>query len=211
MKNLYYQLLNKILIEGSNAISKKGSHKYLINETLSLNENSLFKIFDEHQIARTKLENELELYLKGENLITEYNNKNIIWWDYCKPNFINSYPDYFKYLPSLINEINTNKKYSRNYILIIGDNNYTNQKPCINIIQFQLLKETLYITAYLRSSDANLGLPSDLWQTFLISEKINITLANITFFIGNVHIYNNNIENTYKLLEGKKVKFILNT
>ena len=39
---------------------------------------------------------------------------------------------------------------------------------------------------------------------------IDIPLANITFFIGNAHIYKNNIQSTIDLLEGKKVKFDLN-
>ena len=210
MKNLYYQLLVEILGAGQIAKSNKGQHKFLLNKSLSLNEEDLFRIFNEHSIAKIKLKNELELYMKGETLIEKYNNKSIVWWDYCKPELINSYPDYFKALPSLIDKINNEKKYSRNYILIIGNNEKTNQKPCVNLMQFQIINNNLYITVYQRSADANLGLPSDLWQTFLIAEKIQMPLANITFFIGNIHIYNNNIENTYKLLSGHKVSFNLN-
>ena len=35
-------------------------------------------------------------------------------------------------------------------------------------------------------------------------------LANITFFIGNAHIYTNNIDKTVLLLNGRPVKFELN-
>jgi thymidylate synthase len=210
MKNLYYQLLVEILGTGIDAESKKGKHKFLLNKILSLNEENLFRIFNEHPIAKTKLKNELELYIGGITDINIYNEKNIFWWDYCKPILINSYPDYFSDLNLLINTINKEKKYSRNYILIVGNNKFTNQKPCLNLLQFQVVSNNLFITSYIRSSDANLGLPSDIWQIFLISEKIDISLANITVFIGNVHIYENNIENTYKLLAGHKVNFNLN-
>lgn len=210
MKNLYYQLLIEILGHGYDAQSNKGGHKFLINKILSLNEIELFKIFNEHPIAKKKLKDELLLYMNGVTLIETYNSKNIMWWDYCKPELINSYPSYYIELPFLINKINNEKKYSRNYLFIIGNNKESNQKPCINLIQFQILKDNLFITAYARSSDANLGLPSDLWQLYLISEYINIKLENITLFLANVHIYNNNIEKTYQLLAGHKVTFNLN-
>ncbi|AFM54715.1 hypothetical protein B617_gp54 [Nonlabens phage P12024S] len=43
-----------------------------------------------------------------------------------------------------------------------------------------------------------------------MKKLIDIPLANITFFIGNAHIYENNIDNTYELLNGGKPKFELN-
>jgi len=78
------------------------------------------------------------------------------------------------------------------------------------LIQFQISEGMLYTTVYQRSADSNLGLPSDIYQIFLISNMINIPLANITFFIGNAHIYENNIDNTYELLKGNYPKFELN-
>ena len=66
------------------------------------------------------------------------------------------------------------------------------------------------MTVFQRSADSSLGLPSDIYQMYLISKLINVELANITFFIGNAHIYENNIENTIKLLKGENPKFSLN-
>ena len=67
------------------------------------------------------------------------------------------------------------------------------------------------MTAYQRSSDANLGLPSDMYQLYLISRQIHLPLNSITLYIGNVHIYENNIERTQQLLAGEAgVKFDLN-
>ena len=96
-------------------------------------------------------------------------------------------------------------------MLFIGETGVeTSQLPCLSLIQFQISNEKLHITVYQRSADSNLGLPSDIYHTLLISKMIDIPLANITFFIGNAHIYSNNIDKTKQLLEGDSVKFQLN-
>lgn len=209
--NKYYQTLQNILDKGETQLNKKGNIKYLINETISMSKKDLLKIFDEHKIAKSKLRKEIDLYFNGVTEVKKYNEEGIFWWDYCSPTLINSYPTYFKKLPALINKINTEKRPSKNYVLFIGETGVkTNQLPCLSLIQFQISKNELYITVYQRSGDGNLGLPSDIYQIFLISQLVDIPLANITFFIGNVHIYENNIDNTYKLLKGGNPKFELN-
>ena len=209
--NKYYQTLHNILENGKTQLNKKGNIKYLINVVLSMDKQELLKIFKEHKIAKTKLQKELDLYFKGVTDVKKYNDEGIYWWDYCAPTLINSYPTYFKKLPALIKQINEEKRPSKNYVLFIGETGIkTNQLPCLSLIQFQISGDYLYITVYQRSADSNLGLPSDIYQIFLISQLIDIPLANITFFIGNAHIYENNIDNTYELLKGKSPKFELN-
>ena len=66
------------------------------------------------------------------------------------------------------------------------------------------------MSAYQRSSDANLGLPADIYHLYLISKEIELPLKSITLFLGNVHVYENNIEGTKQLLSGDVVKFALN-
>jgi thymidylate synthase len=208
--NKYYKLLNKILKQGKFQTAKKNGSIYLINQTLSFSKNQLEKLFVEHKVAKNKLSKELDLYMKGETLIKEYNNKDIFWWDYCFPELINSYPTYFKKLPKLIEKINSLKP-SKNYVLFIGETGVeTNQLPCLSLIQFQNLEGKINLTVYQRSADCCLGLPSDLFQMYLVSRLINLPLNNITFFIGNAHIYENNIKETEKLLNGEFYKFNLN-
>lgn len=210
--NKYYKLLEKIVAKGNLQKNKKGNIKYLINEQLKMNSKDLLKIFKQHKIAKLKLEQELSLYLKGESKISEYNAIGISWWDYCAPRLINSYPSYFKSLNRLILKINKEKKGSKNYILFIGDTlKITNQAPCLSLIQFQIDRNELVITVYQRSADSNLGLPSDIYQIFLISKMIDIPLKEICFFIGNAHIYENNLEQTKKLLNKENHRFELNT
>lgn len=77
--------------------------------------------------------------------------------------------------------------------------------------QFQIEKGELVLTAYQRSSDANLGLPADLYHLYLMARQIELPLKSITLNIGNVHIYENNLERTRLLLDGDdNVKFELN-
>ena len=96
-------------------------------------------------------------------------------------------------------------------MLFIGETGVeTSQLPCLSLMQFQISEGKLHITVYQRSADSNLGLPSDIYHAYLISEMIDIPLANITFFIGNAHIYANNRDKTVLLLNGKPVKFNLN-
>ena len=162
-------------------------------------------------LSKKKLKDELVLFMAGERSTEAYRNIGVSWWDYCGPILVNSYPTYFEQLPKLIEKINKEKRTSKNYVLFLGSNNSeSNQQPCLSLIQFQIENERLIISAYQRSSDANLGLPSDIYHLYLISKQIGLQLKSITLFLGNVHVYENNIDGTKALLSGDSVKFNLN-
>ncbi|SHK70039.1 thymidylate synthase [Epilithonimonas mollis] len=210
--NRYHKTLQKILKKGRVQDNKKGNITFLLNEKLELKPGDLLEIFESHGIARNKLKAELELFQSGERLTERYREVGITWWDYCGPILVNSYPTYFEQLPDLIKKINKEKRNSKNYVLFLGKNDTeSNQQPCLSLIQFQIQNSKLIISAYQRSSDANLGLPADIYHLYLISRQLDIPLKSITLFLGNVHIYENNIEKTSELLNGKAVRFSLNT
>lgn len=95
--------------------------------------------------------------------------------------------------------------------MVINTTNESNQAPCLSLVQFQIEQGELVMTAYQRSSDANLGLPTDIYHLYLISRQIELPLKSITLNLGNVHIYENNIDKTEQLLAGNEnVKFELN-
>jgi len=210
--NKYYQILDKILCNGKEQNNKKGEIRYLLNEQLSLTPADLLDIFEGHSIARKKLKSELQLFIQGERQVEKYREAGILWWDYCGSILVNSYPTYFEKLPPLIAKINREKRNSKNYVLFLGETNAeSNQAPCLSLVQFQIDDGELVVSAYQRSSDANLGLPSDIYHLYLISRQIELPLKSITINFGNVHIYSNNIEKTRMLLNGKEdVKFDLN-
>ena len=212
MTNKYYSLLGKILSEGKIQNKKKGKIKYLLNEQLSLTPVDLLDIFEGHNIARKKLKNELQLFMQGERSVEKYRELGISWWDYCASILVNSYPTYFEKLPPLISKINREKRNSKNYVLFLGETGMeSNQSPCLSLVQFQIDDGRLVVSAYQRSSDANLGLPADIYHLYLMARQIDLPLKSITLNLGNVHIYENNQRNTELLLSGKEnVKFDLN-
>lgn len=210
--NKYYQILGKILEQGKNQSNKKGNIRYLLNEQLNLTPADLLDIFESHGIARKKLRNELQLFMLGERNVERYREAGINWWDYCGSILINSYPTYFAKLPPLIAKINREKRSSKNYMLFLGETGAeSNQAPCLSLVQFQIDGGELVLSAYQRSSDANLGLPTDIYHLYLMTRQIDLPLKNITLSLGNVHIYENNLGRTKMLLDGdESVKFDLN-
>ena len=209
--NKYHQILQHILLDGKMQQNKKGAIKYLLNQQLSLTPGDLLDIFEEHNLARKKLRSELDLFTHGERNVEKYREVGISWWDYVGPILVNSYPTYFEKLPPLVAKINKEKRNSKNYVLFLGSTDAeSNQAPCLSLVQFQIEDGELVLTAYQRSSDASLGLPSDIYHLYLISRQIDLPLKFITLFLGNAHIYENNLLNTERLLAGEEVKFELN-
>lgn len=209
--NKYHEILSKIIAKGKKQSNKKGSITYLLNQTLELKPIDLLDLFEGHAMAKKKLKDELNLFMSGERSTQAYREVGVSWWDYCGPILVNSYPTYFEKLPKLIAKINQEKRNSKNYVLFLGSNDTeTNQQPCLSLLQFQIENNKLVITAYQRSSDASLGLPCDIYHLYLISKQIDIPLKSITVMLGNVHIYENNIDSTKELLNGGQPKFNLN-
>lgn len=210
--NKYYQTLDKILQTGKTQTNKKGCIKYLLNERLMLTPADLLDIFESHGIARKKLKEELKLFMQGIRDVERYKEAGITWWDYCGHTLVNSYPTYFEKLPPLIAKINREKRNSKNYVLFLGETGVeSNQAPCLSLVQFQIEEGELVLSAYQRSSDANLGLPADIYHLYLMARQVELPLKSITLDLGNVHIYENNIDRTMELLsEVENIKFELN-
>lgn len=210
--NKYYQTLDKILREGKEQENRKGRIRYLLNERLELTPGDLLDIFESHGIARKKLKAELSLFMRGERDVEKYREAGITWWDYCGHTLVNSYPTYLEKLPPLVAKINAEKRNSKNYVLFLGATGVeTNQAPCLSLVQFQIDRGGLVVSAYQRSSDANLGLPADIYHLYLMARQVELPLQSITLCLGNVHIYENNLARTRELLVGaENIKFDLN-
>lgn len=201
--NKYYKILDKILATGKEQSNKKGAILYLLNEQLSLTPTDLLDIFEGYNIARKKLKSELQLFMQGERCVEKYREVGINWWNYCGTILVNSYPTYIEKLPPLIAKINREKRSSKNYVLFLGSTDAeSNQAPCLSLVQFQIDDGELVLSAYQRSSDANLGLPADLYHLYLMARQIDLPLKSITLNLGNVHIYESNIDNTRRLIAG---------
>lgn len=179
--------MNKILTTGKRQNNRKGSIIYLLNQSLELSPADLLDIFETHGIARKKLKVELSLFMEGECSVRRYREAGIDWWDYCGQTLINSYPTYFEKLPPLVAKINREKRNSKNYVLFLGSTDTeSNQAPCLSLVQFQIDDGQLVLTAYQRSSDANLGLPADIYQLYLILDVLKVLAGHrYVYFTSN--------------------------
>ncbi len=163
--NKYHQILARILDAGKRQANKKGNITYLVNECMSLTPADLLDIFEGHGLARNKLRSELRLFMSGERSVEKYREAGINWWDYCGSIHVNSYPTYFEKLPPLLARINKERRPSKNYVLFLGETGAeSNQAPCLSLVQFQIDNCELVVSAYQRSSDANLGLTADIYH-----------------------------------------------
>ncbi len=118
--NRHHEILTKILKKGKDQKNKKGSIRYLLNQVVTLRPLDLLELFEDHGLARKKLKDELRLFMSGERLTEAYREVGVTWWDYCGPILVNSYPTYFERLPPLIQQINKEKRSSKNYVLFLG-------------------------------------------------------------------------------------------
>ncbi len=210
--NKYHDILSRILADGHLQKNNKGEIMSLFNQTLELRPSDLLDIFEGHGIARKKLRAELALFMQGERSTERYREAGIGWRDYCGQTLVNSYPTYMRRLPPLIERINRERRPSKNYVLFLGATDVeSNQAPCLSLVQFQIVEGELVVSAYQRSSDANLGLPADMYHLYLMARQVEVPLRSITLFLANVHIYKTNIEATRRLLDGEEgVRFCLN-
>jgi thymidylate synthase len=61
-------------------------------------------------------------------------------------------------------------------VLFLGETEAdTNQAPCLSLVQFQIEDGELIVSAYQRSSDANLGLPADIYHLYLMARQIDLS------------------------------------
>ena len=111
-----------------------------------------------------------------------------------------------------VRDVEKYKEAGKNYVLFLGETGVeSNQAPCLSLVQFQIDEGELVLSAYQRSSDANLGLPADIYHLYLMARQVELPLKSITLDLGNVHIYENNIDRTLELLSGvENIKFDLN-
>lgn len=151
------------------------------------------------------------MFEAGITSTEQYRAEGITWWDYCGDTLHNSYPTYFKNCRHRWRKSRRKRKQQELRAVSVRRVLRRTKEPCLSLVQFRIEDGGLIVSAYQRSSDAVTGLPSDIYHLYLMARETDLPLKSITLFLGNVHIYESNLLNTFHLLQGEKdVKFVLN-
>ena len=141
------------------------------------------------------------------------------WWILSGDNSVENMPAYKKYSddgkrlfgaygPKIIDQIsyceNTlkNDLFSRQAVLNIWRENPRQSKdiPCTLSMQFLIRNQKLYCVVNMRSSDAWLGIPYDVFVFSMVSltiaQALNVSLGKLCINIGSAHVYEQDA-NTY--------------
>lgn len=100
-------------------------------------------------------------------------------------------------------------QYSRKAVIQLFDRADVETKhedvPCTCTLQFLIREERLHLVTYMRSNDAWLGLPHDVFCFTMLQEMIatslGLPLGKYTHFVGSLHLYERNIEEAKAFLE----------
>ena len=111
----------------------------------------------------------------------------------------------------IVDQINLRKTTKQAYLSISESEDYKlrdqqfSSPPCTIGLHFYVRKDKLHLTAYMRSNDAYLGLPHDLFCFTMLQELVvcrtNIPLGSYTHIATSMHIYNKHIENAKSYLK----------
>lgn len=111
----------------------------------------------------------------------------------------------------ICNQINTRKDSKQAFLVISDPDDYYLRvekyfsPPCTIGLHFLVRDNKLNLTTYMRSNDAYLGLPHDLFCFTMLQEMValrtNISLGTYTHICTSLHIYEHNIKNVLSYLD----------
>lgn len=92
----------------------------------------------------------------------------------------------------------------------------TKDVPCTVAMWFYLRDDALHTSVFMRSSDAWLGVPYDIFSfttmTALVAAKLRVVgikpaLGTLSLTMGSAHLYESNLTEAQALLEGRQIRF----
>jgi thymidylate synthase len=87
----------------------------------------------------------------------------------------------------------------------VQDTADTKDKPCTNTIQFTIRDNKLNMTVYMRSNDAYLGTPYDVYNFTTLQEivagRLNIDVGIYTHFTNSLHLYKEHVKDAKKIIK----------
>ena len=79
-----------------------------------------------------------------------------------------------------------------------------NDVPCTCTIQFMIRKKQLHMLTYMRSNDAFVGMPHDIFCFTMLQEimarTLSVELGQYKHVVGSLHLYNKSVSNAQEYL-----------
>lgn len=206
MKN-YLSLGVRLLLGGVEQNQRNGKTFSLFSQTLDFDLRNGFPMLSTKYINFQHIVHETLWYLKGTNKLDYLHEHNIHIWDaWATDNSIGrtygvQWRD-FNGVDQVAEVIKTLKTNPDRRMIITGWNpaelNQMALPPCLTLMQFHVENNNLHMSVYQRSGDFCLGVPYDIAEMALLQTLIasvcDMTPATLSFFYGNVHMYENHVE-----------------
>ncbi len=211
----YKELLQHILDNGNKKIDRTGVGTLsTFGYQMRFNLNEGFPLITTKKIHFKSIVHELLWFLAGDTNVKYLNDNGVkIWneWADENGNLGNIYGYQWRSWPTpdgknidqikqLVNDIKNNPD-SRRLIVSawnVGEINKMALPPCHCLFQFYIANGKLSCQLYQRSADSFLGVPFNIASysllTIMLAQVCNLGLGDFIWTGGDVHIYNNHIE-----------------
>ncbi|MFN0275898.1 MAG: thymidylate synthase [Chitinophagales bacterium] len=211
----YLDLLQKILDEGVQKSDRTGTGTLsLFGHQMRFNLQDGFPLLTTKKLHTRSIIHELLWFLKGETNIQYLKENNVSIWDEWADTDGNLGPVYgyqwrswptsdgrhIDQISNLINQIKKNPD-SRRLIISawnVGEIEKMALPPCHCLFQFYVAENKLSCQLYQRSADTFLGVPFNIASyallTMMIAQVCELELGDFVHTFGDVHLYNDHIE-----------------
>ncbi|QCI22286.1 thymidylate synthase [Buchnera aphidicola] len=223
----YLTLIKKIIKSGNQKKDRTGTGTLSIfGYNMQFNLKKGFPLVTTKKCHIPSIIYELLWFLKGDTNIQYLNNNNISIWNHWADKSGNVGPIYGKQwrswstlenkevdqIKNVLIQLKNNPDSRR--ILVsswnVGEIDQMRLPPCHVLFQFYVFKKTLSCQLYQRSCDVFLGLPFNIASysllTHMIAQQCNLKVGKFLWTGGDVHLYNNHIEQAKQQLERTPLK-----
>jgi len=211
----YQGLINDVLFNGYPRPDRTGTGtKTVFSRQLTLqNVGKQFPLFTCRKIYTKGVIGELCGFLRGATSTQELESWGCHYWaawafdrdeDNLGPIYGSQWRDFdgqgYDQIAELIWGLK-HEPFSRRHLVSCWNPNEINEMalpPCFDSFQCHVAEGTLHMTVRMRSSDIIIGLPSDIvfhaLLLILLAQEVGLKAGDLTFQLGDTHIYSNHLE-----------------
>lgn len=224
----YLNLLKKVIDEGVIDNNRTGiPTQSIFGEQIRINLQQGFPLLTTKRVFFKGVVHELLWFLKGSTNVKELQKNHVhIWDEWAEPKSGELGPIYghqwrkwksyngedIDQIKSVIQTIK-NEPNSRRMIVSawnVAQLNDMKLMPCHCLFQFHVINDTLSCHTYQRSADIFLGVPFNIASysllTHMIAQTTELKVGDFIHSFGNLHLYQNHLQQALKQLERKPKK-----